>query len=142
MASENRQLPNIFLLNSTEGTLVAKSISWNIRKVSIGCDQPAHLWQLNKEYTTQTVFYLRISFRHLFIILIHILNHYNLIQFIRASCLRMMFYAKWLFTSYHCNICLLGEKLYYAYLSNVACRLDAHSLSYIVGNISPTILIW
>ena len=47
-----------------------------------------HLSQLNKEYTTQTVFYLLISFRHLFIILICIFNHYNLIQFIRASCLQ------------------------------------------------------
>ena len=74
----------IFLVNSTEGTLVTKSISW---KVSIRCDQHVHLWQLNKEYTTHTVFYLLISFRHLFIILIRIFNHYNLIQFIRASCL-------------------------------------------------------
>jgi len=73
MASANkRQLPKIFLVNSSVGTLVAKSISWNVRKVSIRCDQHAHLWQLNKEYTTQTVFYLLISFRHLFIILIRI----------------------------------------------------------------------
>jgi len=47
MASANkRQLPKIFLVNSSEGTLVAKSISWNVRKVSIRCDQHAHLWQL------------------------------------------------------------------------------------------------
>jgi len=71
------------MVNSTEGTLEAKSISWNVRKV--GCDQHAHLWQLSKEYTTQTVFYfIYLSFRHLFITLIRILNHYNLIQFIRA----------------------------------------------------------
>ena len=64
----------IFPLNSTEGTLVAKSISCNVRKVSIVCDQRAPWWQLNNEYTTQTVFYLLISFRHLFIILIGILT--------------------------------------------------------------------
>ena len=29
----------------------------------------------NKEYTTQPVFYLILSFRHLFIILIRIFNH-------------------------------------------------------------------
>jgi len=69
------------------------SISWNVRKVSIGCEKRVHLWQLNNEYTTQTVFYLLIIFRHLFIILIRILN--NLIQFVHASCLRMLFYAKW-----------------------------------------------
>ena len=64
------------MVNNTEGTLVEKSISWNVRKnVSIGCDQRTHLWQLNKEYTTQTVFYLLISFRHLFIILILTFNH-------------------------------------------------------------------
>ena len=74
--------------------LVEHSISWN---VSIGCDQRVHLWQLNKEYTTQTVFYLLTSFRHLFIILIRIFNRYNL----------MLFYAKWLLTSYQYNICYL-----------------------------------
>jgi len=67
MASANSQLSKIFLAN---GTMVAKSISWNVRKVSIGCDPHAYLWPLNKEYTTQTVFYLLVSFRHLFIILI------------------------------------------------------------------------
>ena len=41
----------MFLVNITEGTLVAKTISWKVRKVSIGCDQRAHLSQLNKEYT-------------------------------------------------------------------------------------------
>ena len=89
-----------FLVNSTEGTLVAKSISCNVRKVSIVCDQRAPWWQLNNEYTTQTVFYLLISFRHLFIILICIFNHCNLL-----SCLRMLFYAKWLLTSYQYSIC-------------------------------------
>jgi len=73
MASANKVIFQIiFLVNSTEGTLVANSISWNVRKVSIGCDQHAHLWQLNKEYTSQTVFYLLTSFRHLFIIMIRI----------------------------------------------------------------------
>jgi len=43
---------------------------------------------------TQTVFYLLLSFRHLFIILICIFNRYNLVQFIRTSCLSMGFYAK------------------------------------------------
>ena len=52
--------------------------------------------------TTQTVFYL---FRHLFIILICIFNQFILIQFIRASSLRMLFYAKWLLTSNQYNIC-------------------------------------
>ena len=33
-------------------------------------------------------------------------------------------------------------KSYYAYLSNFASGLDAHSSAYIVGDISPTILIW
>jgi len=33
-------------------------------------------------------------------------------------------------------------KPYYVYLSNVASGLDARSSSYIVGDISPTILIW
>jgi len=33
------------------------------------------------------------------------------------------------------------EMPYYVYLSNVASGLDAHSSSYIVGDISPTILI-
>jgi len=71
MTSANKvNFQKIFLANSTEGTLVANSISWTVRKVSIGCDQRAHLWQLNKKYTTQTVFYLLISLRHLFTILI------------------------------------------------------------------------
>jgi len=30
----------------------------------------------------------------------------------------------------------------YVYLSNVVSGLDAHSSSYMVGDISPTILIW
>ena len=48
---------------------------------------------------TQTVFYLLLSFRYLFIILIRIFNTiYNLVQFIRTSCLSMGFYAKWLLT--------------------------------------------
>jgi len=55
MTSSNKvNFQKMFLINSTEGTLVAKLFSWNVRKVSIGCDQHAHLWQLNKEYTTQT----------------------------------------------------------------------------------------
>ena len=58
----------------------------------------------NKEYTTQTVFYLLISFRHLFIILIRIFKHYNLIQFNCASCLLILFYAKGLLI-YQYNIC-------------------------------------
>jgi len=32
-----------YLVNSTEGVLVANSITWNVRKVSIWCDQHAHL---------------------------------------------------------------------------------------------------
>ena len=52
MTSSNKvNFQKMFLINSTEGTLVAKLFSWNVRKVSIGCDQHAHLWQLNKEYT-------------------------------------------------------------------------------------------
>jgi len=69
MASASSHFPKIFLVNNTEGTLVANSISWT---VSIGCDQRVHFWQLNKEYTNQTVFYLLTSFRQLFIILIRI----------------------------------------------------------------------
>ena len=33
-------------------------------------------------------------------------SHYNLIRFFRASCLHMLFYAKWLLTSYQYNICV------------------------------------
>ena len=33
-------------------------------------------------------------------------------------------------------------KPYYTYLSNVASGLHAHFTSYIVGDITPTILIW
>ena len=99
------------MVNSTEG--VPNSISRKVRKVSNGCDQRVHLWQRNNEYTTQTVFYLLTSFRHLFIIQIRIFNQYNLIRFSRASCLRMLFYAKWLLT---------WNKPYYGYVS----WLDAH----------------
>ena len=54
----HQQIKSTFKNSSgKEDTLVAKSISWNVRKVSIGCDQRAHLWQQNKEYTTQTVIY-------------------------------------------------------------------------------------
>ena len=143
MASANSQLPKIVLVNSTEGTLVAKSISWNVRKVSIGCDQRVHLWQLNNEYTTQTVFYLLIPFRHLFIILICIFNHYNLIHFF------VLVVCSYCFMQTDCWRCIstisinyIQWKPYYAYLSNVASGLDAYSSSYIVGDISATILIW
>ena len=59
----------------------------SVRKVSIGWDQRAHLCQLNKDYTTQTVFYLRKFQTPVY----H--SDYNLIQFIRARCL-LLFYAK------------------------------------------------
>ena len=91
----------------------------------------------NKEYTTQTVFYLLISFRHLFIILICIFNRYNLIQFIRASC--FMQNDCWCHIS-TMSVSYIQGKPNYVYLSNVASGLDAHS--YIVDDISPTILIW
>jgi len=89
MASANkRQLPTIVLLNSTEGTLVAKSISWNVRKVSIGCDHWAHLWQLNElneEYITQTVILITHKIQTpVWLILVRIFNHCNLIQFITS----------------------------------------------------------
>ena len=66
------KMTSAVLVNSTEGTMVANSISWNVRKVSIVCDQSVHLWQLNNEYTTLTVWYVLTSFRHLFTILIRI----------------------------------------------------------------------
>ena len=49
MASANKvSSQKIFQVNRTEiGTVVTKSISWNVRKVSIGCDQRVHLWTTN-----------------------------------------------------------------------------------------------
>ena len=98
----------------------------------------------NKEYTTQTVFYLLISFRHLFIILIRIFNHYNLIPFIRSLSVHDVL----------CKMTVDAISVQYMLITyrespttliciyNVASGLDAHSSSYIVGDISLTILIW
>ena len=113
MASASSHFPKIFLVNNTEGTLVANSISWT---VSIGCDQRVHLWQLNKEYTNQTIL-----FTHKFQTAVYHSDSYFLtitIKSFRASCLGMLFYA---------NDCLrhistisvnyIQAKPYYAYLS-------------------------
>ena len=97
----------------------------------------------NKEYTTQPVFYLILSFRHLFIILIRIFNHYNLIQVVLLVVCACCFMQSdfWRHTS-TISVYYIQGKPYYVYLSNVASGLDAHSSSYIVGDISATILIW
>ena len=82
------------------------------------------------EYTTQTVFYLLISFRHRFIILICIFNHYNLIHFfalvVCACCFMQNGHWRHISTIYvnnkHGKVCL----------SNVASGLDVHSSSCLV----------
>ena len=62
-----------------------------------------NLWQLNNEYTTQIVFYLLTSFKHVFIILIRIFNHYNLIRkpyyfFKWVRCTRIVLHVWWCFS--------------------------------------------
>ena len=125
----------MFLLNSAEGTLVAKLISWNVRKCRYRVWSSCPFMTANKEYTTQTVFYLLIGFRHLFIILIRIFNHYNLFELVVCAwCFMQHDYCTHISTIF--VNCIQG-KPYYVYLSTVASGLDAHSSSYIVGDISP-----
>jgi len=134
-----KSTPKMVLVNSTEGTLVAKSISWNVRKASIRCDQRVQLWQINNEYTIHTLLYLLIRFRHLFIIMIRILKHYILIQLSPHAVLCKMtvdvISVQYLLITYR-------ESPNNVYLSNVASGLDAYSSFYIFGDISPKILIW
>ena len=87
--------------------------------------------------------YLLIGFRHMFIILIRIFNHYNLIQFVLLVVCACCFMQSdfWRHTS-TISVYYMQGKPYYVYLSNVASGLDAYSSSYIVGDISATILIW
>ena len=75
-----------FILNSAYDYTIISVIKWH---------QQIKPTSKNISGKDLSPFYLLIiSFRHLLIILIRIFNHYNLIQFIQASCLRILFYAK------------------------------------------------